>query len=67
MKTRNTLLPHVRKEAIAILNRKVADLFDLFARIKQACWNVCGTTWIFYLRDLDPQLWPLEAHLKKHR
>jgi len=40
--TRNTLPPPVRREAIVVLNNTVADLFDLFARIKQAHWNVRG-------------------------
>jgi starvation-inducible DNA-binding protein len=52
-KTRNTLPPPVRKEAIAVLNNTVADLFDLFARIKQAHWNVRGTTFIGLHKLLD--------------
>ena len=51
--TRNTLPPAVRKEAITVLNRTVADLFDLFARIKQAHWNVRGTTFIGLHKLLD--------------
>jgi starvation-inducible DNA-binding protein len=52
-KTRNTLPPPIRKEAIAVLNNTVADLFDLFARIKQAHWNVRGTTFIGLHKLLD--------------
>src|SRR5277367_972444 len=52
-KTRNTLPPQVRKEAIGILNDAVAELFDLFARIKQAHWNVRGTTFIGLHKLLD--------------
>jgi len=52
-KTRNTLSPVVRKEAIRILNGSVAELFDLFARIKQAHWNVRGTTFIGLHKLLD--------------
>jgi starvation-inducible DNA-binding protein len=52
-KTRNTLPPHIRKEAIVALNNTVADLFDLFARIKQAHWNVRGTTFIGLHKLLD--------------
>lgn len=51
--TRNTLPPQVRKEAVAVLNRTVADLFDLFARIKQAHWNVRGTAFIGLHKLLD--------------
>ena len=52
-KTRNTLPPAVREEAIIVLNHTVADLFDLFARIKQAHWNVRGTTFIGLHKLLD--------------
>ncbi len=52
-KTRNTLPPPIRKEAISTLNNTVADLFDLFARIKQAHWNVRGTTFIGLHKLLD--------------
>jgi starvation-inducible DNA-binding protein len=52
-KTHNTLPPSVRKEAILVLNNTVADLFDLFARIKQAHWNVRGTTFIGLHKLLD--------------
>src|ERR1700723_562394 len=52
-KTRNNLPATVRKEAIAVLNVTVADLFDLFARIKQAHWNVRGTTFIGLHKLLD--------------
>jgi len=51
--TRNTLSPFVRKESIAALNNTVAELFDLFARIKQAHWNVRGTTFIGLHKLLD--------------
>jgi starvation-inducible DNA-binding protein len=53
-KTRNTFRPHIRKEGITILNNNtVADLFDLFARTKQAHWNVRGTTFIGLHKLLD--------------
>jgi starvation-inducible DNA-binding protein len=52
-KTRNTLPPPIRKEAISVLNNTVADLFDLFARIKQAHWNVRGTIFIGLHKLLD--------------
>lgn len=51
--TRNTLPPHIREEAITVLNDVVAELFDLFARIKQAHWNVRGTTFIGLHKLLD--------------
>ncbi|MBC8126721.1 MAG: DNA starvation/stationary phase protection protein Dps [Gloeobacteraceae cyanobacterium ES-bin-144] len=52
-KTRNTLPPAVRKKSINVLNQTVAELFDLFARIKQAHWNVRGTTFIGLHKLLD--------------
>src|ERR1700679_4139204 len=52
-KTRNTLPTSVRQEAVALLNHTVADLFDLFGRIKQAHWNVRGTTFIGLHKLLD--------------
>ena len=52
-RTRNTLPPAVRKAAITALNNTVAELFDLFARIKQAHWNVRGTTFIGLHKLLD--------------
>ena len=45
-KTRNSLPPQVRKEAINALNQTVIELFDLFACIKQAHWNMSGTLFI---------------------
>lgn len=56
-KTRNTLPPHIRKQAFATLNSVVAELFDLFARIKQAHWNVPPSIsgmsdWIYELADV---------------
>jgi starvation-inducible DNA-binding protein len=51
--TRNTLRPTVRQKSISVLNTVVADLLDLFARIKQAHWNVRGTTFIGLHKLLD--------------
>ena len=51
--TRNTLPASVRKKSIAVLNGTVAELFDLFARIKQAHWNVRGTGFIGLHKLLD--------------
>lgn len=51
--TRNTLPAKERQQAIEILNDTVAELFDLFARIKQAHWNVRGTTFIGLHKLLD--------------
>ena len=52
-KTRNTLPLATRKNAVLILNDAVAELFDLFGRIKQAHWNVRGTTFIGLHKLLD--------------
>lgn len=52
-KTRNTLPIPARKEAISTINHTVAELFDLFGRIKQAHWNVRGTAFIGLHKLLD--------------
>jgi starvation-inducible DNA-binding protein len=52
-KTRNILPAPVRKGAISVFSITVADLFDLFARIKQAHWNVRGATFIGLHKLLD--------------
>ena len=62
-KTRNTLPPHVRKEAVGVLNDAVAELFDLFARIKQAHWNVRGTTFIGLHKLLDEYADRIMGHI----
>jgi starvation-inducible DNA-binding protein len=62
-KTRNTLPPQVRKEAIGVLNDAVAELFDLFARIKQAHWNVRGTTFIGLHKLLDEYAGRIMGHI----
>jgi starvation-inducible DNA-binding protein len=62
-KTRNTLPPAIRREAIIILNNTVAELFDLFARIKQAHWNVRGTTFIGLHKLLDEFAGRILSHL----
>jgi starvation-inducible DNA-binding protein len=62
-KTRNTLPPQVRKEAIGVLNDAVAELFDLFARIKQAHWNVRGTTFIGLHKLLDEYAGRILGHI----
>lgn len=51
--TRNTLPATTRRTAVQVLNETVAGLFDLFARIKQAHWNVRGTTFIGLHKLLD--------------
>lgn len=51
--TRNTLSIATRNTTVRLLNDTVAGLFDLFARIKQAHWNVRGTTFIGLHKLLD--------------
>jgi len=62
-RTRNTLPPHIRKEAIGALNNTVAELFDLFARIKQAHWNVRGTAFIGLHKLLDEFAGKVMSHI----
>lgn len=52
-KTRNTLPLETRKLAVKCLNRTVAETLDLFARIKQAHWNLRGMAFIGLHKLLD--------------
>lgn len=51
--TRNTLPAKTRKKSIELLNSSVADLFDLYARTKQAHWNVRGQSFFALHKLLD--------------
>lgn len=51
--TRNTLPLAARESAIGLLNHTVAELLDLFARIKQAHWNLRGPAFIGLHKLLD--------------
>jgi len=62
-KTRNSLDPALRRKSIAALNLVVADLIDLFARIKQAHWNVRGTAFIGLHKLLDEFAATTLAHI----
>lgn len=52
-KTRNTLPLATRKLAVDLLNTTVAESLDLFARIKQAHWNLRGLSFIGLHKLLD--------------
>jgi len=51
--TRNTLPLATRKTAVRLLNNTVAELLDLFGRIKQAHWNLRGLSFIGLHKLLD--------------
>jgi len=51
--TRNTLSASTRKKAVTLLNKTVADLFDLYARTKQAHWNLRGQSFFALHKLLD--------------
>jgi len=51
--TRNTLPLIIRKTAVQLLNHTVAELLDLFGRIKQAHWNLRGLSFIGLHKLLD--------------
>ncbi len=51
--TRNTLPVATRKKAVELLNSIVAESLDLFARIKQAHWNLRGMSFIGLHKLLD--------------
>jgi len=60
--TRNSLPTATRKDAVRILNSTVADLFDLYARTKQAHWNLRGQSFFALHRLLDE----FEATTQEH-
>lgn len=51
--TRNSLPASTRKVAVEFLNSTVAELLDLFGRIKQAHWNLRGESFIGLHKLLD--------------
>jgi len=53
--TRNDLKSEVREKMIDLLNRQLADTFDLFSQTKQAHWNVKGPDFI-QLHELYDEL-----------
>jgi starvation-inducible DNA-binding protein len=54
-RTRNDLPAKAREEMVALLNRQLADTFDLFGQAKQAHWNVKGPQF-FALHELFDKL-----------
>ncbi len=42
-----------RRETVGVLNHTVAELFDLFVRIKRVCWNARGISFIGLHRFLN--------------
>ena len=61
--TRNTLPTATRKKSIELLNGTVADLFDLYARTKQAHWNVRGQSFFALHKLLDEFAATIEEHV----
>ena len=61
--TRNTLPAAVRKTAVQVLNGTVANLFDLYARTKQAHWNVRGQSFFALHKLLDEFAAAIEEHV----
>lgn len=51
-----------RKDLITLLNRRLADTFDLFSQLKQAHWNIKGTDFI-QLHELFDDL---ADHAREH-
>lgn len=45
-KTRNDLALDIRRQAVELLNARLADVLDLHAQTKQAHWNVKGPNFI---------------------
>ena len=61
--TRNTLPASTRKKTIELLNGAVASLFDLYARTKQAHWNVRGQSFFALHKLLDEFAATIEEHV----
>jgi starvation-inducible DNA-binding protein len=61
--TRNTLSQATRKKAVQVLNNTVADLFDLYARIKQAHWNLRGQSFFALHKLLDEFAATTQKHI----
>lgn len=61
--TRNTLPAATRKKAVQLLNSTVADLFDLYARIKQAHWNLRGQSFFALHKVLDEFAATTQEHI----
>ncbi len=53
--TKNDLSSDVRQKMIEMLNRQLADTFDLYSQTKNAHWNVKGTDF-FQLHELFDEL-----------
>jgi len=61
--TRNTLPAATRKKAVKLLNGTVADLFDLYARTKQAHWNLRGQSFFALHKLLDEFAATIQEHI----
>ncbi len=61
--TRNPLEASTRRTAVKLLNSAVADLFDLYARTKQAHWNLRGPAFIALHEMLDEFAEEILKHL----
>lgn len=61
--TRNTLPTSARKKAVQLLNSTVADLFDLYARTKQAHWNLRGQSFFALHKLLDEFAATVQEHI----
>ena len=61
--TRNTLPASARKKAVQLLNNTVADLFDLYARTKQAHWNLRGQSFFALHKLLDEFAATVQEHI----
>lgn len=53
--TKNDLAPEVRQKMIDILNKQLAETYDLYAQTKHAHWNVKGSNF-FQLHELFDEL-----------
>ena len=61
--TRNTLPRSARRAAVNLLNDTVADLFDLYARTKQAHWNLRSDSFLAMHQRLDTFAATITEHI----
>ena len=61
--TKNDLSVATRTKAIALLNQRLADTFDLYSQTKQAHWNVKGRHFIALHELFDKLADMVEGHI----
>lgn len=61
--TRNDIAAKTRTKVASLLNARLADLLDLYSQIKQAHWNVKGSSFIGLHELFDTIAEEIEEHI----